>query len=162
MLTWRFAVQFNRSLVELVGLVIEKTEVVFFKSFPCVVVKRTFQATCGVASFQMQKMKLIWFCREPASSRRRKISMTWQFAPLVDQISVLGGVVVPIPGVGCQKKCPATVKVGSIDDLTIRPTHRSNLGRFQKTIGGLAIISECSALTDNTQGIWKIHTTWLQ
>ena len=119
-------------------------------------------ATCGVASFQMQKMKLTWFCREPASSRRRKISMTWQFAPLVDQISVLGGVVVPIPGVGCQKKCPATVKVGSIDDLTIRPTHRSNLGRFQKTIGGLAIISECSALTDNTQGIWKIHTTWLQ
>ena len=59
MLTWRFAVQLNRSLVELVGLVIEKTEVVFVKSFPCVVVKRTFQATCGVASFQMQKMKLI-------------------------------------------------------------------------------------------------------
>ena len=56
MLTWRFAVHFSRSLVELVGLVIEKTEVVFFKSFPCVVVKRTFQATCGVASFQMQKM----------------------------------------------------------------------------------------------------------
>ena len=59
MLTWRFAVHFNRSLVELAGLVIEKTEVVFVKSFPCVVVKRTFQATCGVVSFQMQKMKLI-------------------------------------------------------------------------------------------------------
>ena len=54
MLTWRFAVQLNRSLVELVGLVIEKT-----KSFPCVIVKKTFQVTCGVASFQIQKMKLI-------------------------------------------------------------------------------------------------------
>ena len=59
MLKWRFAVHLNRSLVELVGLVIEKTEVVFLKSFPCVVVKKTFQATCRVASFQMQKMKLI-------------------------------------------------------------------------------------------------------
>ena len=40
MLTWRFAVQLNRSLVELVGLVIEKTEVVYLKSFPCVIVKK--------------------------------------------------------------------------------------------------------------------------
>ena len=52
------------------GLVIEKT-----KSFPCVIVKKTFQVTCGVASFQIQKMKLILFCRVPASSRRQKISM---------------------------------------------------------------------------------------
>ena len=59
MLTWRFVVHSNRSLVELVGLVIEKTEVLFLKSFPCVVVKKTFQATCGVVSFQMQKIKLI-------------------------------------------------------------------------------------------------------
>ena len=59
MLKWRFAVHLNRSLVELVGLVIEKTEVVFLKSFPCVVVKKTFQATCGVVSVQMQKIKLI-------------------------------------------------------------------------------------------------------
>ena len=58
MLTWRFAVQLNRSLVELVGLVIEKT-----KSFPCVIVKKTFQVTCGVASFQIQKMKLIVLSR---------------------------------------------------------------------------------------------------
>ena len=68
MLTWRFAVQLNRSLVELVGLVIEKTEVVYLKSFSCVVVKKTFQVTCGVASFQIQK--LILFCRVPASSSR--------------------------------------------------------------------------------------------
>ena len=53
------------------GLVIEKT-----KSFPCVIVKKTFQVTCGVASFQIQKMKLILFCRVPASSRHQKISMT--------------------------------------------------------------------------------------
>ena len=126
MLTWRFAVQLNRSLVELVGLVIEKTEVVYLKSFPCVIVKRTFQVTCGVASFQIQKMKLILFCRVPASSRRQKISMILQIAPLTDQISVLGGIVVPIADVGCQKKCPAMVKVG--------------LSRFQKLIGELASV----------------------
>ena len=85
MLTWRFAVHLHRSLVELVGLVIEKTEVAYLKSFPCVVVKKTFQVTCRVASFQL-------FCRVPASSRRQKISMILQFAPLIDQISapVLG------------------------------------------------------------------------
>ena len=70
MLTWRFAVQLNRSLVELVGLVIEKTEVVYLKSFSCVVVKKTFQVTCRVASFQIQKIKLILFCRVPVSSSR--------------------------------------------------------------------------------------------
>ena len=124
MLTWRFAVRLNRSLVELVGLVIEKTEVVYLKSFPYVIAKRTFQVTCGVASFQIQKMKLILFCRAPASSRRQKISMILQIAPLIDQISVLGGVVVPIVDVGCQKKCSAMVKV--------------ELSRFQKPIGELA------------------------
>ena len=66
MLTWRFIVQLNRSLVELVGLVIEKTEVVYLKSFSCVVFKKTFQVTCRVASFQIQKMKLILICRVPA------------------------------------------------------------------------------------------------
>ena len=40
MLTWRFAVYLNRSLVELVGLVIEKIEVAYLKSFPCIVVKK--------------------------------------------------------------------------------------------------------------------------
>ena len=40
MLTWRFAVQLNRSLVELVGLVIEKTEVVYLKLFPCVIIEK--------------------------------------------------------------------------------------------------------------------------
>ena len=37
------------------GLVIEKTEVVYLKSFPCIVVNKTFQVTCGVTSFQIQK-----------------------------------------------------------------------------------------------------------
>ena len=36
----------NLCLVELVGLVIERT-----KSFPCVIVKKKFHVTCGVASF---------------------------------------------------------------------------------------------------------------
>ena len=61
MLTWKFAVHLNRSPVELVGFVIEKTEVAYLKSFPCVVVKKTFKVTCRVASFQIQKMKLILF-----------------------------------------------------------------------------------------------------
>ena len=120
------AVDCYRSLVELVGLVIEKTEVAYLKSFPCIVVKKTFQVTCGVASFQIQKMKLILFCRVPASSRRQKISMILQIAPLIDQISVLGGVAVPVVDVGCQKKCTAMVKVG--------------LSRFQKPIGELASV----------------------
>ena len=107
--------------MELVGLVIEKT-----KSFPCVIVKKTFQVTCGVASFQIQKMKLILFCRVLATSRRQKVSMILQIAPLIDQISVLGGVVVPIVDVGCQKKCPVMVKVG--------------LSRFQKPIREVASV----------------------
>ena len=70
MLTWKFAFHLNRSLGEFVGLVIEKTEVAYLKSFPCIVLKKTSQVTRGVASFQIQKMKLILFCRLPASSRR--------------------------------------------------------------------------------------------
>ena len=68
--TIKICYSFNRSLVELEGFVIEKTEVAYLKSFPCIVVKKTFQVTCGVASFQIQKMKLILFCRLPVSSRR--------------------------------------------------------------------------------------------
>ena len=70
--------------MELEGLVIEKTEVAYLKSFPCIVVKKTFQITCGVASFQIQKMKLILFCRLLASSRRQQISIILQFAPHID------------------------------------------------------------------------------
>ena len=38
----------------------------------------------GVASFQIQKMKLILFCRLPASSRRQQISIILQFSPHID------------------------------------------------------------------------------
>ena len=84
MLTSKFAVHLNRSLVELKGLVIETTEVAYLKSIPCIVVKKPFQVTRGVASFQIQKMKLILFCRLPASSRRQQISIISQFAPHID------------------------------------------------------------------------------
>ena len=47
MLTRRFAVHLNRSLVERLGIVIEKTEVAYLRSFPCAVVKKTFEVTCG-------------------------------------------------------------------------------------------------------------------
>ena len=69
-------------------------------------------------------MKGISFCHMRASSRCQKISMILQIAPLIDKILVLGGVVVPIVDVGCQKKCLAMVKVG--------------LSRFQKPMGELA------------------------
>ena len=46
MLTRRLAVHINRSLVGLLGIVIEKTDVAYLRSFPCVVVKKTFQVTC--------------------------------------------------------------------------------------------------------------------
>ena len=82
MLTWRFAVHLNLSLVELVGLVIEKTEVAYLKSFSCIVVKKTFQVTCGVASFQIQKMKLILFCRLPVSQ--------WIWTPRSKSVSGYG------------------------------------------------------------------------
>ena len=78
MLTWRFAARLNRSLAELVGLVIEETEVAYLKLFPCVVVKKTFQVTCKFSDSE-NKVDLI-LTRAP--SRRQKISMILQFAPL--------------------------------------------------------------------------------
>ena len=77
---------------------------------------------------EIQKLKLILFCREPASSRLQKISIISQFAPVIDQISVpvLGGFVVLLVDVECLKKCTAMVKVG--------------LSRFQKPIGELASV----------------------
>ena len=47
MLIKRFVVHLNRSLVGLLGINIEKTDVAYLRSFPCVVVKKTFQVTCG-------------------------------------------------------------------------------------------------------------------
>ena len=47
MLTRRSAVHLNRSLVGLLGVVIDKTDVAYLRWFPCVVVKKTFQVTCG-------------------------------------------------------------------------------------------------------------------
>ena len=47
MLARRFAVHLNRSLVGLLGIVIEKTDVAYLRSSPCVIVKKAFQVTCG-------------------------------------------------------------------------------------------------------------------
>ena len=52
------------------------------------------------------------------------MSMILQITPLTDQISVLGGIVVPVADVGCQTKFPAMVKVG--------------LSRFPKLMGGIS------------------------
>ena len=41
-LTRRLAVHLNRSFVGLLGIVIEKTDFAYFRSFSCVVVKKTF------------------------------------------------------------------------------------------------------------------------
>ena len=121
MLTRRFADHLNRSLVVVLGIVIEKTDVAYLWSFPCVVVKNTFQVTCGNLETEVDL-----FCREPAAARRQKISMISQFTLPIDQISipVLGGFAVPLADVGCLKKCAAMVKVG--------------FSRFQMPIGELA------------------------
>ena len=86
----------------------------------------------------------------PASSKGQRISMILQIAPLTDQISVLGGIVVPIADVGCQKKCPAMVKVG--------------LSRFQKLIGELASVyhryySRCLENSYNLASVSRLLTT---
>ena len=73
-------------------------------------------------------MKLILILSRAGIFETSKISMILQIAPLTDQIPVLGGIVVPIADVGCQKKCPAMVKVG--------------FSRFQKLIGELASVSQ--------------------
>ena len=123
MLAWGFAVHLNP--VELLGLVIEKTEVAYPKPLPCVVVK----VTCGVASFQIETPK-------------------------------------------------------DIDDFTIRPTHRSNLGvgwsrgsnsryREPKEVfghgkGKVKSIPKADRRIGKRvsqivlKDVWKIHTTWLR
>ena len=108
MLTRRFAVHFNRSLVGLLGIVIDKTDVSYLRSFPCVVVKKAFQVTRG----------------DPETK--------------VDLILSRAGIF-------------ETPK--DIDDFTICPSHRSNLGtgvgwirgfisryRFKIPIGELASV----------------------
>ena len=103
-----------------------------------------------LARFQIRKMKLILFCRVLTSSRHQKIFMILQIAPLIDQISVLGEVVVPIVDVECQKKCPAIVKVG--------------LSRFQQLIGELASVyhrqySRCVENSYNLAPVSRLLTT---
>ena len=104
---------------------------------------------------RMLKRK-VWFggsisAVTPASQwRRQKISMILQIAPLTNQISVLGGIVVPIANVGCHKKCPAMVKVG--------------LSRFQKLIRELASVyhryySRCLENSYNRSSVSRLLTT---
>ena len=104
MLTWRFAVH----------LVIEKTDVAYLRSFPCVVVKKTFQVTCGDPETEVDLI----LSRAGIFETPKDILMISQFAPLIDQISV-----VPLVDVECLKKCTASLKVG--------------LRRFQRPIGEL-------------------------
>ena len=94
--TRRFAVYINRSLVGLLGIVIEKTDFAYLRSFPCIVVKKTFQVTRG----------------DPETE--------------VDLILSRAGIF-------------ETPK--DIDDFTICPTHRSNLGNSVGWIRGS--ISRC-------------------
>ena len=101
MLTRRFSVHLNRSLVGLLGIVIEKTDVAYLRSFPCVVVKKTFQVTCG----------------DPETE--------------VDLILSWAGIF-------------ETPK--DIDDFTICPTHRSNLGTGVGWICGS--ISRCRVIKE--------------
>ena len=59
MLTRRFAVHLNRLLVGLLGIVIEKTDVAYLRSFPCVVVKK------DISSYlrrSRKKLKILFVC----------------------------------------------------------------------------------------------------
>ena len=104
---------------------------------------------------RMLKRK-VWFggsisAVTPASQwRRQKTPMILQIAPLTSQISVLGGIFVPIADVGCHKKCPAMVKVG--------------LSRFQKLIRELASVyhryySRCLENSYNRSSVSRLLTT---
>ena len=84
MLTWRFAVHLNRSLVGLLSIVIEKTDVAYLRSFPCVVVKKTFQVTCGDPEIEVGLI----LSQAGIFGTPKDIPMISQSAPLVDQISV--------------------------------------------------------------------------
>ena len=99
------------------GIVIEKIDVAYLRPFPCAVVKKTFQVTCGDLEPDVDLIL------SRAGIFETMISMILQFAPLIDEISVsvLGGFVVPLIDVECPKKCTAIVKV--------------ELSRFQKPIG---------------------------
>ena len=90
-------------------VVIEKTDVAYLRSFPCLVVKKTFQVTC----------------RDPETEvylilSRAGILVTPKD---IDDFTIcpthrsnlgtgVGGFVVPLVDVECLKKCTAMVKVG--------------------------------------------------
>ena len=97
----------------------EKTDVAYFRSFPRVVVKKTFQVTCGDPETEVDLIL----------SRASIFETLKDIDNFIDQISVpvLGGFVFPLVDVECLKKCSlpvAMVKVG--------------LSRFQIPIGELA------------------------
>ena len=82
------------------GLVIEKTEVVYLKLFPCVIVEKDISSHSRSCKFSDPENEVDLNCRVPASSKRQKISIILQISFLIDQISVFSGVVVPIVDVG--------------------------------------------------------------
>ena len=118
MLTRRFAVHLNRSLGGLLGIVIEKIDVAYLRSFPCEVVKKTSQVTCGDPETDVDLIL-------SRAGIFETISMILQFSLLIDEISVpvLDGFVVPLIDVECLKKCTAAAMV------------KVELSRFQKPIG---------------------------
>ena len=135
MLTRRFAVHLNRSLVGLLGIVIEKTDVAYLRSFPCVIVKKTFQVIWGDPETEVDLI-----LSRAGIFKTPKISMILQFASLLDQISVpvLGGFVVPVVDVECLNG-------------------KGRAKSIPKAYWGVG--KQCT--TDSTQDVWKIYITWL-
>ena len=116
MLIRRFAVHLNRSLVGLLGKVIEKTVVAYLRSFPCVIVQKTFQVTCG----------------DPETEADLILSRAGIFETPkdIDDFTICpthrSNLLVPLVDVECLMKCAAMVKV--------------ELSRFQKPTGELASV----------------------
>ena len=123
MLIRRFAVHLNRSLVGLLGKVIEKTVVAYLRSFPCVIVKKTFQVTCGDPETEADLiLSRAGIFETPKDIDDFTICPTHR-----SNLSTgVGGFVVPLVDVECLKKCTAMVMVG--------------LSRLQKPIGELASV----------------------
>ena len=123
MLTRRFAVHINRSLVWLLGIVIEKTDFASLRSFPCVVVKKTFQVTCRDPETEVYLiLSRAGILETPKDIDDFTICPTHRS----NLGTGVGGFVVPLVDVECLKKCTAMVKVG--------------FSRFQKPIGELASV----------------------
>ena len=104
-------------------VVIEKTDVAYLRSFPCLVVKKTFQVPCRDPETEVDLiLSRAGILETPKDIDDFTICPTHR----LNLGAGVGGFVVPLIDVECLKKCTAMAKVG--------------FSRFQKPIGELASV----------------------